>query len=155
MKIKTWTLEELYNRHLNSLKSLYRVTKCHNFEVIPLNEISKNESTYKVKPFRPKTGFALSITNIKMDMGIWEFMQVFKISIDKLYSFEWLALNIAQPKYILGFWYDQETKTTNIECTLYFNKDTKRVRQLINRLKLRFDQKTIWDFKNQKEVEIL
>lgn len=141
--------------NLSSLKEVYRLTNCHNWEVEPLFDLSKSDYVYKIKPFRPKVGYAISITNIKMDMDIHKFMTIFKVTLDKLNAYWWSVLNKAQPKYILGFWYDQETKTTNIECTLYFNKDTKQVKELINKIKWRFDQKTIWDFKNQKEVEIL
>lgn len=107
---------------------------------------------YIVKPFTPNKGIALSITNFKGDMSMLEFMGNGCSQIDKLPKHFFKELMNTKHNVIIGFW-ENEGKV-HLEYTLYFpNVKSPKVQQLIKFLKMYYNQYSVWDFKQQKELK--
>lgn len=117
-----------------------------------LYDVEGKDLEYICKPFNPNKGIALSITNLKGDMSIWEFMVNGVANLDKLPRHVFKELMSIKHQIIIGFW-ENEGKV-HLEYTLYFpNAKSKNTRDMISWLKHFFNQISVWDFAQQKELK--
>lgn len=107
---------------------------------------------YICKPFHPNKGIAISLSNFNNDMQVFEFFSKGCGLIDQLPTHIFNELMGIKHKNIIGFW--QNGDRVHLEYTLYFpNVKSAKVRQLIKFLKLYYNQFSVWDFAQQKELK--
>lgn len=106
---------------------------------------------YICKPFTPNKGIALSITNFKSDMSILEFLSNGCSEIDRLPKHVFKELMTIKHSVMVGFW-ENEGKV-HLEYTLYFPNINKNTKNMISWLKHFYNQVSVWDFAQQKELK--
>lgn len=107
---------------------------------------------YICKPFNPNKGIAISLSNFNGDMYVFEFFSKGVALIDQLPTHIFRELMGTKHQTIIGFWANEDR--VHLEYTLYFpNVKSAKVRQLIKFLKLYYNQYSVWDFAQQKELK--
>ena len=113
---------------------------------------SYTDMEYICKPFNPNKGIAISLSNFNNDMLAFEFFSKGVELIDQLPTHIFNELMGTKHQTIIGFWANEGK--VHLEYTLYFpNVKSPKVRQLIKFLKLYYNQVSVWDFAQQRELK--